>query len=135
MTSEQKAIIIKFHSELPSECRSEPASLDAIVKFEYAYGVIPEQYRWYLQECGGGVVGCEWVDDIKKLEKSYLKFMKEEGDLISSFIFGWDGSGNPLLIDRSSGKVFTHDHNFGGTHTIAESFVLFYLNKIRKIKI
>ena len=132
MTTEQKAKIVRFHSKLPSGCRSEPAGLDAIAAFEIEYGPIPEQYRWYLQECGGGVVGSEWVDDIEELKKSHRKFKNEEGDLISSFIFGWDGGGNPILIDRTTGKVFTHDHDFGGTHIIAESFVSFYLQKNEK---
>jgi len=132
MISEHKTKIVGIHVKLPSDCRSDPASLDSINAFEKEYGTIPEQYRWYLHECGGGVVGSEWVDDIENLKKSHRKFREEEGDMIYSFIFGWDGGGNPLLIDRESGRVFTRDHDFGGTHAIAESFMSFYLNQNEK---
>jgi hypothetical protein len=42
-----------------------------------------------------------------------------------AFIIGWDGAGNPLAILRVSGAVLVENHNFGGVHALAESFLDF----------
>ena len=41
------------------------------------------------------------------------------------FLLGWDGAGNPLAIDLTTGRVLVEDHTFGGVHTVADSFEAF----------
>jgi hypothetical protein len=41
------------------------------------------------------------------------------------FVIGWDGWGNPYGICQSSGRMVVEDHDVGGIHEMAESFVAF----------
>ncbi len=109
------------------ESRLQPEDFHRAYAEPVTLWVMPNRYLEGI--CGGGVVGSEWVDDIHQLRKSHLKFKDEEGDVESFFIFGWDGAGNPLLIDRDTDEVFTFDHNFGGRHSLAPSFTDFYLKQ------
>jgi hypothetical protein len=38
------------------------------------------------------------------------------------FVIGWDGSGNPFGIQLGSGAILVEDHDYGGIHTLANSF-------------
>jgi hypothetical protein len=40
-------------------------------------------------------------------------------------VIGWDGAGNPFGIEQATGRVVAEDHNFGGVHELAQSFVTF----------
>lgn len=129
MTPTQQTKILEFHLSLPEGCRSAPATQQEIASFEKEFGTIPDDYRWYLTACGGGVVGSEWVDDIAKLRKTHLKFSEEDWNLKGVFAIGWDGAGNPMVIERVTGRMLVSDHNFGGVHVLADSFADFVLGK------
>jgi hypothetical protein len=127
MTAEEQSRIRTAHYALPAACRSKPASEAALSAFEAEFGAIPADYCWYLAECGGGVVHSERLDDVEALKKSHLKFRRESTmangwKKKDGFVIGWDGSGNPVLVDRATGEVVVEDHDFGGVHVVAESF-------------
>lgn len=134
MTPEAQNRIVKAHLALPEACRHRPASETELAEFESVFGAIPEEYRWYLAACGGGVVGSERVDDIVRLKISHQKFRREavppkgwkKKDM---FVIGWDGSGNPMGIDPGTKRVVVEDHNFGGVHVVADSFSDFAFQK------
>jgi hypothetical protein len=99
------------------------------LRFESKYGPIPPDFRWFLAECGGGVVGSEWVDGIEALGETHAKFASERGpdgwSLSETFIIGWDGAGNPFGIHGPTGSVMVEDHNSGEVHALAPSFEVF----------
>jgi hypothetical protein len=132
MTAEEQSKVRQLHYALPEGCRKKPASEGALCAFEAMFAAIPADYRWYLAECGGGVVGSQWVDDVEELRVSHLKFTSEEWTMRDVFVIGWDGGGNPMGIDRSTGRVLVEDHQFGGIHVLASSFVDFVLGKHEK---
>ena len=122
MTEEQRDQVVKAHCDLPSGCRREPATEEQIRDFESSFGPIPEDYRWYLITCGGGVIGSEWVDGIEELPTTHRK-VRDGGYTISNFFpIGWDGSGNPFGFDTVAGVILCEDHDFGGIHQEAEDF-------------
>lgn len=129
MTAEEQSKVRQAHYARPEGCRKKPASEADLRAFERTFGTIPADYRWYLAECGGGVIGSEWVDDVEELKKSHLKFTHEEWTMEDVFVIGWDGGGNPMAIDRSTGRVLVEDHQFGGIHVLANSFADFVLRK------
>ena len=129
MTPEQQSRILEFHATLPAGCRSKPATPEELTAFEQAHGSIPADYRWYLAACGGGVIGSEWVDDIRKLSATQKKFREEAWPVQDAFPIGWDGGGNPMVIEKSSGRLLVADHDFGGVHDLAPSFADFVLKK------
>ena len=57
MTPSEEQQIRDAHYELPEDCRRDPARPEDLVAFEREFGPIPAEYRWYLAECGGGVIG------------------------------------------------------------------------------
>ncbi|MEM7312611.1 MAG: SMI1/KNR4 family protein [Planctomycetota bacterium] len=123
----QSRIVAAFNA-LPDGCRY-PAATDAeIIDFEATFGAIPDDFRWFLKQCGGGTVGAEWVDGINELRETHEKFNRERGPdgwtLDDVFVIGWDGAGNPFGI-HTSGKLIVGDHNFGGVHVMADSFAAF----------
>lgn len=126
LTDEQKSRILKAHLELPEACRRMPATAEALLRFESEHAAIPEDFRWYQSECGGGVIGHEWIDGINELGESHSKFSQESSDggwtLKNFFVIGWDGWGNPYGFDLTSGKIVSEDHDFGGIHVMGESF-------------
>lgn len=134
MTAEEQDRIREAHRALPSACRSERATETALRAFEEEFGPIPADYRWYLAECGGGVVRSEWLDGIEALRKSHAKFRVEAAHATGwkkkdGFLIGWDGGGNPMSIDRDTGEVVVEDHDFGGVHAVARSFADFCLKR------
>lgn len=92
-------------------------AVDSILNF---YGVKDKIYRQWLIETGGGPIGSDWYDGIDELSSSQDKLKSESWNLLG-FVIGWDGAGNPIVLDNS-GTVLTEDHNFGGIHTLARSF-------------
>ena len=100
--------------------------------FESLFGAIPDDFRWLLATCGGGVVGAERVDGIKQLVRSHMKFRREFGPprgwtMRDVFVIGWDGGGNPFGIECSTGRILVEDHQFGGIHELAGSLEEFIL--------
>jgi hypothetical protein len=125
---------IEAHVEaLPENLREEPATEQQIQEFESVHGPIPEDFRWFLLNCGSGIFGAERVDGILALGRSHKKFRVEASrphgwTLSNFFLLGWDGSGNPFGIELATGQIVVEDHNFGGIHGIAPSLEAFMLN-------
>lgn len=113
---------------LPLELRSPRATAQELLDLEQALGrPIPPAYRWFLEHCGGGPWGAEYIDGIEDLLDSHRKFAEEAREprgwtLKDFFLIGWDGAGNPYGIDERSGAVVVEDHTFGGVHELAPSF-------------
>lgn len=113
----------------PEGIRCAPATAAQLADFELRFGPIPVDYRWFLQECGGGVVHSEWVDDNGKLVTTHERFSVESTTphgwrMPRVFVIGWDGSGNPLRYRRSKRQASLRG-NFGGVHEMAPSFKAF----------
>ena len=127
----QERIVRAWHA-LPAECRRVPASANEIAAIERDFGPIPTDYRWFLEACGGGTVGSKWLDDVRELRRSHEKFQQEAipggWTMTNVFLLGWDGSGNPLVIDLTTGRVLVEDHTFGGVYTVADSFEAFLMS-------
>lgn len=127
--------LIEAWRDRPDEIRFKPASEDQLRRFEALFGVIPADFRWFLAECGGGVVGSEWVDGIDELAESHRKFQEEcvpgGWTMKDVFVIGWDGWGNPFGIQSGTGRILFEDHNFGGVHELAESFAAFLVKGLR----
>ncbi len=107
-----------------------PASDQELIELEAELGPIPSDFRWFLHALGGGPVGSEWIDNQNDLRESHAKFNAETAlpngwTLKDCFVVGWDGSGNPLAIDNTTGALVVEDHNFGGIHQVAPSFLDF----------
>ena len=128
MDASLKSRILTAFNALPDVCRSRAATEAEIADFEATFGSIPDDFHWFLTQCGGGTVGSEWVDNISELRATHEKFNRECGGggwtLRDVFVLGWDGAGNPYGI-HASGKLLVDDHNFGGNHEMAESFGAF----------
>ena len=125
--------VVKAWQALPEGCRKAPATAEQLEAFEHRFTPIPPAYRWFLQVCGGGTIGSEWIDGIGELADSHEKFERERaGDrgwrMREVFVIGWDGSGNPIALDNRSGAVVVEDHTFGGVHRMAESFEAFLVS-------
>jgi hypothetical protein len=91
--------------------------------FEAEFGAIPGDYRWYLAECGGGVIGSEWIDGIEELAVTHRKIREGQRRgfyrIARFFPLGWDGFGNAYGYDLETGHIVMEDHNFGGVHEMA----------------
>jgi hypothetical protein len=126
MTAEQKAQIAEAHVSLPEPCRYAPATIEEVATFEREFGSIPQDFRWFLIECGGGVIGSEWIDDIKRLSSTHRKVREAQKRgfyrLARFFPLGWDGWGNPYGYDLDTGRIVTEDYDFGGVHEVASDF-------------
>ena len=122
--------IARAFERYPRGMRYRKATEDDLRSFEAQFGAIPKILRWFLVECGGGVVGSEWVDGIDELVETHNRFSEEraEGfwDLLDQvFVIGRDGGGNYFGIQRATGSIVVQDHDFGGIHTMAQSFDAF----------
>jgi hypothetical protein len=124
----RRSITEAWH-KLPKDARSEPATEEQLRQFESTFGAIPEDFRWFLATCGGGLVGADRVDDITQLPESHLNFRCASGPhrwtMDGVFIVGWDGGGNPFGIELSTGRVLVEYQN--GIHRMASSFAAFLL--------
>jgi len=132
LSSEAKAQIEAHFAKFPTGLRDAWATDDELRDFESAFGQIPEDYRWLLVTCGGGVIGSERVDGIEQLAKTHAKFQREFGlprgwTMRDVFVIGWDGSGNPFGIEQASGRILVEDHQFGGVRELAASLQEFIL--------
>ncbi|MGC4007076.1 MAG: SMI1/KNR4 family protein [Pirellulales bacterium] len=114
----------KAFAALPEDCRYAPATATQLLTFEREFGPIPNEMRWFLSECGGGVCGSEWIDGITELTMTHRKFHAElcpgGWTMTDVFVIGWDGAGNPFGI-HCSGEIVVEDHNFDGIHVVAAS--------------
>jgi hypothetical protein len=117
--------IRRASAALPDGCRYAPATESQLRVFEQEFGPIPDDFRWLLTECGGGVCGSEWIDGIAELTATHRKFRVESRPggwtMTDVFLIGWDGSGNPYGIHRRTGEIVVENHNFGGIHVMAPS--------------
>lgn len=121
--------------ELPGEVRHAPATRAQVAAFVKEFGPIPPDFKWFLENCGGGPVGSEWVDDIEELAETHRKFTKESAipsgwTMKDVFIIGWDGGGNPFGIQSVTGKILVEDHDFGGIHEVAQSFAAMLASRL-----
>jgi hypothetical protein len=123
VTPSQEQQIKDAHFELPENCRRRRASPEELAAFENEFGAIPADYRWYLVECGGGVIGSEWIDGIGELAATHRKVREAQRRgfyrIAQFFPLGWDGFGNAYGYDLQTGRIVMEDHNFGGVHEIA----------------
>jgi len=124
--SDKKSRILDHLRAYPPELRERRATIDEVREYEAEFGPLPDEVRWFLVEAGGGVVGREHLDGIENLPESQRKYVSEFGpdgwSMTNVVIVGWDGWGNPIAVDRASGRVLVEDHNFGGIHEEASSF-------------
>jgi hypothetical protein len=118
----RQQLLAAWHA-LPTGMRSEPATDTELAAFETRFGPIPADFRWFLRGLGGGVVGAEWLDDIRQLAQSYAKLADEQSywQLSDSFVVGWDGAGNPIALVHRTGELVVADHNTGQRHKLASS--------------
>lgn len=126
-----RALILKLWSPRPEEIRYVRATEGALSSFEKEFGPIPEDFRWFLAACGGGVVGSEWVDGIEQLAGSHRKHLRERsahGWKANFFVIGWDGAGQPFGIDRATGELVAEPEGRGGeVHRLSPSIEAFLL--------
>lgn len=125
----RQALLAAWHN-CPEEDRHPPTTEAELRAFEAEFGPIPSDFREYLAVCGGVVGGpSEWIDGIAELRESHRMFREQSAPggwtMRGVFIIGGDGAGNPFGIEESSGRVLVEDHNFGGIHQMAESFLAF----------
>jgi len=130
MDETKRRQIIDAFATLPEGCKYAVATERQLDEFESEFGQIPDDFRWFLVHCGGGTVGCEWVDGIDKLADTHRKFAAESAiingwTMKGVFVIGWDGAGNPFGIETATGKILVEDHNFRGIHEMASSFQSF----------
>jgi hypothetical protein len=134
-TATVESLIIAAHRALPEDVRSAPATVEELAAFESEFGPIPRPYRWYLEHCGGGVAGSEWLDNIHELPVSHRRFQEESGHggwtMQDVFIIGWDGRGNPFGVSAKTGEILVEDHDFGGIHVLAASVLEFLARAMR----
>ena len=124
MTPSEQQQIKYAHYSLPNHCRRDPASPEQLAAFETEFGPIPTDYRWYLAECGGGVIGSERIDGIKELASTHRKVRQAQTrgfyPIPRFFPLGWDGFGNVYGYNLETGHIIMQDHNFGGIHELAD---------------
>lgn len=112
-----REFILKLWSARPEEIRYLPAPEDALSSFEKEFGPIPDDFRWFLAACGGGVVGSEWVDGIEQLAVSHRNHLQQrtaDGWKANFFLIGWDGAGQPFGIDHKTGEVVVEPEGSDG---------------------
>ena len=132
ISEESKKTILEFWKAREPGISYPPASEKQIEDFEGVCRAIPEDYRWFLLNCGGGVIGSEWVDSIDELHSTHTKFDEEcaieNGWTIgNSFIIGWDGSGSPIAIDPE-GKIIVEWEADSEVYQLASSLEEWLLN-------
>ena len=133
LSPDAKARVEAHFRALPAGLKLATATEEQLRAFERQFGPIPEDYRWLLLTCGGGVIGSEHLDDVKDLPRSHAKFQREAGaagwQMKDVFIIGWDGFGNPFGIELTTNRVLVEDHNFGGIHELNSSFADFLVKR------
>ncbi len=134
ISKESKDLILKLWKSREPGISYPPASEGAIADFEDVFKIVPEDYRWFLLNCGGGVIGSEWVEGIDELFSTHTKFNEEcaleHGWTIKdSFIIGWDGSGSPIAIDRK-GKIVVESEDDGKIYELAPTLEYWLLDNL-----
>lgn len=107
---QSKKRILELWKSRNADLSYPPASEQQIEEFENECLKIPEDYRWFLLNCGGGLVASEWVDAIDELYATHIRFNQEctEGKswtISDCFVIGWDSSGSPIAIDKGGNIV------------------------------
>lgn len=130
MDESKRKLIADAFAELPNGCKYAAAIASDLTSFESLFGPIPDDFRWFLMQCGGGTIGSEWVDGIDELADTHRKFNAESEiengwTMDGVFVIGWDGAGNPFGIETATGRILVEDHNFGRIHEMAPSFEAF----------
>jgi len=130
MDESKRRQIADAFAALPDGCKHAVATEAILAAFESVFEPIPDDFRWFLMQCGGGTIGSEWIDGINEITDTHRKFDAESKvengwTLDGVFVIGWDGSGNPFGIDSATGKILVEDHDFGGIHELAPSFEAF----------
>lgn len=125
ISEESKKRILEFWKARDPGISYPAVSEEKIKDFEEVCREIPEDYKWFLLNCGGGVIGSEWVDEIDELSETHKKFDQEcaieNGWTIGHcFIIGWDGSGSPIAIDPE-GRVIVEWEADSGVYQLAPS--------------
>ncbi|WP_076459878.1 SMI1/KNR4 family protein [Marinobacterium stanieri] len=77
ISEESKKIILEIWKAREPGISYPPASKEQIEDFEDVCREVPEDYKWFLLNCGGGVIGSEWVDGIDELHSTHTKFDEE----------------------------------------------------------
>ncbi|WP_431685822.1 SMI1/KNR4 family protein [Hahella sp. NBU794] len=132
ISEESKKIILDLWAAREPDITYPAASKSQIEEFEVACREIPEDYKWFLLNCGGGVIGSEWVDRIDELHSTHIKFDEEcateNGWTIGNcFIIGWDGSGSPIAIDPD-GRIIVEWEADSEIYQLASSLEEWLLN-------
>lgn len=112
---------------------SGPAPAQELLRIEdYAGFGLPTDYRTFVERYGGAIVGAYSVygfgasHAMGNNESSVItmtehfrsqKWPGTEGGLVVSM----DHAGNPVTLDKQ-GCVWLHDHDFGSTEKLADSF-------------
>ncbi|MDQ8183862.1 SMI1/KNR4 family protein [Pelagicoccus sp. SDUM812005] len=112
--------IIERYKQAYSAVINGPQRKETVVEILTKFGVSNSSYQEWITQTGGGPIGADWFDGITELPLSQKK-LKEEEWTIEGFVIGWDGSGNPIVL-QDDGSVKVEDHNFDGIHTLASSF-------------
>ncbi|MEL4395373.1 hypothetical protein AAEH73_20325 [Shewanella algae] len=95
---------------------ANPDEVDALLN---EYDIHDQTYREWLIQINGGPIGADWYDSIQELKNSQVTLKNDWS--ISGFAIGWDGAGNPIVLQPDQ-SIATQDHNFGGNHIIANNF-------------
>ena len=97
-----------------------PVEPQKVSTFLDSYHITDKIYRNWLIETNGGPISSNWYDSLDELVLSQKK-LSSESWIIKGFVIGWDGSGNPIVI-QSDNTIAIEDHDFGGIHQIANNF-------------
>ena len=104
---------------------AKPATEEQLLDFEARFGPIPSDYRWFLENFGGG--GPDELPTIENLPEEQKAFLDQAEDRTLSpsefFLIGWDGFGDPFGIERATGRILTEYHDCAGlVDVMAPSF-------------
>ena len=72
-----KRSIVERWQERPDGISYPPATKAELDDFESIHSRIPDDFRWFLECCGSGVLGSEWINGIDDLYASHTKFDAE----------------------------------------------------------
>jgi hypothetical protein len=136
MTEEFMARLQQFLAKADNQSlRGEPATNDQIAEAEQALGVtFDPDYRRFIQSFGGAYAGLSvhafhngssiGRETVTELTLSFRDDYRQTdmAELLNeSIVFSIDGSGDPILLDRS-GQVWICYHDTGEPKLLAASF-------------
>lgn len=130
--SEELLEKLKEMKEMIPEAFGKKASEQEIIEAEKQLGGrLPEEYRDFLKEIGGGGVGGAIIMGLssalfvptQSIVTASIQFRRKFLEYKDLIVIGIDGSGNFIGFSLGTDKtIFTHDHNFGGYLKIADNF-------------